>query len=425
MPYWEGRGAAASNIRLYVPSRGWQSSSDKPPVEEGAIARSGSAAAIGSALLNVLNATNIVILTGTGSSFAAVNPPQLPTPAGMSQVWSAVRDAVGVDRFDTVVAKFGAQRIAGNIEKLLTLSKLFIELHEGLENDSDAEDEFAQMSEFVDLAEKAILTRVNFVNEETGLESHEALIRKIGRRGARKPRAKLFTTNYDLCFEEAARRSRFTLIDGFSHHLDQTYDRTNFLMDVVRREGGREAPDFVQNVLQFYKLHGSIDWRRLDGEIVRTRRDKGAPVLIYPRSSKFQESFDVPYLDMLSAFQAALREPDTAVLISGFGFNDDHISSPVMSAVESNMTLRLVVADPAFVSDEALEKDDHEITETASTNPVLSRLLRLADAGDARVHLMNGRFQDLVMAVPDLVGETDRERHVLRMRNLRDADTEQ
>jgi hypothetical protein len=34
---------------------------------------------------------------------------------------------------------------------------------------------------------------------------------------------------------------------------------------------------------------------------------------------------------------------------------------------------------------------------------------------------MNGRFQDLVSALPDLVGETDRERHMQRVRTLRDA----
>jgi hypothetical protein len=34
---------------------------------------------------------------------------------------------------------------------------------------------------------------------------------------------------------------------------------------------------------------------------------------------------------------------------------------------------------------------------------------------------MNGRFQDLTSALPDLIGEDDRERHVQRMRSLRDA----
>lgn len=418
MSYWGDRPAGMSNIRLYTPGDTWRAANDEVPVVEGAQARNGAAREISSILLNVLNATNVVVLTGTGSSFAASNPAGRLTPAGMGDVWTAVREAVTSDEFDAIVAIFGEDRVAGNIEKLLTLCKLFLELHDG----GVGEVAYPRVSTFVWMAELAILARVDFVDADTRLDAHAALLQKIGRRGVRKPRAKLFTTNYDLCFEEAARRSRFIMIDGFSHHLDQTYDRTNFGLDVVRRDAGRDNPDYLQNVLQFYKLHGSIDWRRAGSEIMRTRSTIGTPVLIYPRSSKYQESFDAPYLDMLSAFQAALREPDTALLVSGFGFNDDHISSPIMSAVESNMSLRLVVCDPAFVPSEMLELETHVIDGAlVPSNRFLAGFKRLADSGDARVHLMNGRFQDLAAALPDLVGETDRERHVQRMRSLRDA----
>lgn len=418
MPYWEGRATSASNLRLYVREHGWRSADDEAQDEEGRQARTGAAREIGSILLNVLNATNVVVLTGTGSSFAAVNPIGRPAPAGMWDVWLAVRQAAGPEPFDAIVERFGAARVNENIEKLLTLCKLYLELNAEVA----ADDDYGAMAEFVGIAERAILDRVDFVDRETDLEAHGALIRKVGRRGVRKPRAKLFTTNYDLCFEEIARRARFTLIDGFSHNLDQTYDRTNFTVDHVRREPRRDAPDYLQNVLQFYKLHGSIDWRRVGSDIVRTRSEIGRPVLIYPRSSKYQESFDAPYLDMLSSFQAALREPDTAVLVSGFGFNDDHISSPIMSAVESNMSLRLVVCDPVFLGDAQLEADEFEIGDAPDpANRFLLGFKRLVDSGDARVHLLNGRFQDMTAALPDLVGETDRERHVQRMRSLRDA----
>lgn len=417
MPYWEDRATSASNLRLYVREHGWRSTDDEALDDEGRQSKAGAAREIASVLLNVLNATNVVVLTGTGSSFAAINPIGRPAPAGMWDVWLAVRQAAGAEPFDAIVERFGAARVNENIEKLLTLCKLYLELNAGVAADGDYE----AMAEFVGIAERAILNRVDFVDRETGLDAHGALIRKVGRRGVRKPRAKLFTTNYDLCFEEVARRARFTLIDGFSHNLDQTYDRTNFTVDHVRREPSRDAPDYLQNVLQFYKLHGSIDWRRVDGEILRTRADVGNPVLIYPRSSKYQESFEAPYLDMLSAFQAALREPDTAVLISGFGFNDDHISSPIMSAVESNMSLRLVVCDPAFLSDTDLEIEAFEIEGAPPANRFLHGFKRMIDSGDARIHLMNGRFQDLAAALPDLVGETDRERHVQRIRSIRDA----
>ncbi|MHA6318304.1 SIR2 family protein [Altererythrobacter sp. CAU 1778] len=417
MPFWTGRAATTKNLRLYVRDHGWRSAADEVVDEEGQQPRTGAAREIGSILLNVLNATNVVVLTGTGASFAAVNPPGRPTPAGMWDVWAFVRETAGPAAFDAIVARFGEARVDNNIEKLLTLCKLYLELNAAPADDA----EHQAMLAFVDTAEAAILARVDFVDRQTDLEAHGALVRKVGRRGVRKPRAKLFTTNYDLCFEEVARRARFTLIDGFSHTLDQAYDRTNFTIDHVRRDLGRDTPDYLQNVLQFYKLHGSIDWRRVDGEILRTRANIGSPVLIYPRSSKYQESFDAPYLDMLSAFQAALREPDTAVLISGFGFNDDHISSPIMSAVESNMSLRLVVCDPVFLSDGDLEAEAFEIGGAPPTNRFLLGFKRMVDSGDARIHLMNGRFQDLTAALPDLVGETDRERHVQRIRSIRDA----
>lgn len=93
-----------------------------------------------------------------------------------------------------------------------------------------------------------------------------------------------------------------------------------------------------------------------------------------------------------------------------------------MSAVESNMSLRLVVCDPVFLGDAQLEADDFEIGDAPDPeNRFLLGFKRLVDSGDARVHLLNGRFQDMTAALPDLVGETDRERHVQRMRSLRDA----
>ena len=86
------------------------------------------------------------------------------------------------------------------------------------------------------------------------------------------------------------------------------------------------------------------------------------------------------------------------------------------------MSLRVVVCDPAFISSDRLDAGEYEIEGLQPpANRFLAGFKRLADSGDARVHLMNGRFQDVAVALPDLVGETDRERHVQRMRSLRDA----
>lgn len=421
MAYWDDNAAAAANLRLYVPGAGWRSYVDKIDADE-KVEAAGCRRQIESIFLNALNATNLVILTGSGSSFAAKNvdapgQPAKLSPASMKDLWNAVKARVGDGPFAAILARFPNVPVGENIEKLLTICKLYLELNESADDDA-----FKATKKFVGDAELAILERVNFVDADTALEAHAALITKVGRRGVRKPRTKVFTTNYDLCFEEAARRHRFSIIDGFSHALDQVYDAAHFSYDIVRRDALKDAPDYIENVFHLYKLHGSIDWRRTGSDVVRSRGPKGSPVLIYPRSSKYQESYDAPYLDMMGALQTALREPDTAVLISGFGFNDDHLSRPILSAIETNMSLRLVICDPGFLEAADLDAADHDIgAERPTDNRFLKAFHSLADAGDARVHLMSGRFSDLAMGLPDLVGETDRERHAARIRALRDG----
>jgi hypothetical protein len=423
MAFWKNRPASPDNLRLLMPGDGWKGYSDKPD-DDNKVVLPGSRRLIESVFLNGLNATNLILLTGTGASFAAQNPDKasgketerkLP-PAGMDDLWQAVRTRVGDKRFKAACDRFPAAPVGDNIERLLTLCKLYLELNE------TADDVEAKATKtFVADAEQAILGRVDFVDANTQLDAHALMIQKVGRRGIRKPRARFFTTNYDLCFEEAARRHRFTIIDGFSHALDQVYDRAHFDHDIVRREQGRETPDYIENVFHLYKLHGSIDWRRKGAEIFRSRDPAGDPVLIFPRSSKYQESFEAPYLDMIGAFQSALREPDTAVIVSGFGFNDDHISRPILASVEANMSLRIVICDPLFLAETPLEAGAPAIAESNETdNRFVKAFTRLAQSGDPRIHLINGRFEDMALALPDLVGETDRERHASRIRSLRD-----
>lgn len=413
MVYWEKTPPCESNLRLFVPGEGWKAHANK---SEGSLSELGCADLIDSAFLNALNATNLILLTGAGSSLGTKNTATGKAAPGMADLWTAVGDRVSQAWLQETCGQFGKVCIDNDIERLLTLCKFYLELQGGPDDETTK-----KMELFVSEAEQAILEHVRFVDEKIELPAHLSLVQKLGRRGIRKARTKVFTTNYDLCFEEAARRLKFVTIDGFSHSLKQTYDRSHFDYDVVRRRGGDEPTDYIENVFHLYKLHGSVDWRRVDSEIWRTCDAVGHPVLIYPRSSKYQEAFETPYLDFMGIFQAAIREPDTALIVSGFGFNDDHISRPILSAVEANMSLRLIVCDPCFIEQASLGSDTvaHVLEGKELSNPFLRKFLDLAKAKDPRLHLINGRFADLAAALPDLVGETDRERHSKRIRDLR------
>lgn len=88
----------------------------------------------------------------------------------------------------------------------------------------------------------------------------------ISKLTARKPapRIRLLTTNFDTLFEQAAKKIRFTIIDGFTFSHLRVFGGTNFDYNIVYRERSRIKPDesFAPNVFRLYRIHGSVDWQR-------------------------------------------------------------------------------------------------------------------------------------------------------------------
>src|SRR4030095_6453976 len=117
-----------------------------------------------------------------------------------------------------------------------------------------------------------------------------------------------------------------------------------FDYDFVRRSTKEGAPDYLESVFHLYKLHGSVDWHRSSDGIVRDPETK-TPYLIYPRDEKFAQSFEQPFLEMMSRFQMALREKDTSLILVGFGFNDHHLNQPIYHALATNPNFKLLVVD--------------------------------------------------------------------------------
>ncbi len=443
--YWNGKKAAAENLRLLTREGKWLAWNDHEADADDASTRkiAGAKSRVNEVLTQAIHATNVLALLGSGASFCASNVDGRRAP-GMSDLWHAARAKVSegnlIDHaeFDDAVmevvgslppSKDGHQQ-AGDIETLLSLCKMKLELTRIQSSEADKIDPkspFSKLQKFIETAENAILAAVDFVDQSTHLPAHRGLIQKLAKRAIDKPRVKVFTTNYDLCVEEASSRLGVVLIDGFSHSAMQRFNRDYFQHDIVRRQPTGTKADYVEGIFQLYKLHGSIDWRRrADGVVVRSRDTNQSlkPVLIYPRSTKYQEAFETPYLDMFSAFQAALREQDTTLIVAGFGFADDHISAPIWSALESNLSLRLILVDPSFIPSERLEAHpapDHLLDSGLPTKKHQNRIARLVTEGDPRVTLLNGRFEDLVDAIPAITGESDRQRLQMRLDQIRDA----
>lgn len=194
---------------------------------------------------------------------------------------------------------------------------------------------------------KAIRNQCNIVDKP--VDDHEKLLRKLTARKPGLPRFECFTTNYDTLFEQAARKSGFVVIDGFSFSFPRIFSGRYFDLDIVNRERTRlkGEENFISNVFHLLKLHGSIDWfSKNDGTIEQRGCGEDAePLIIYPSSEKYSASYDQPYFEMMSRFQTALRRDNTLLIVLGFGFADKHLNNAIIEAVRQNPGFHLLVTD--------------------------------------------------------------------------------
>lgn len=322
-------------------------------------------------LLGSMQMQHLLVLAGSGTSLGAGYP-------SMWKLWEGARKIATFDATSSRVNYPGPEQNP-NIEELLSRCDACLQL--GPDNDVDR---FKR--EALDL----ILNACGAPPDPTKLEPQKTLLRKLARRRARDPRLKLFTTNYDRCFEVAASALGMIPIDGFSFTTPREFDPRFFQYDIVRRTGGSDGPAFVQGVFQYLKLHGSADWStRHRYTTVRENPTADEACIVYPARSKFQKSFEQPQLELMAQYLAALREANTCLIVLGFGFNDVHLAEPIIGALERNPHFRLVVVDPSAE------------TQLKSEHPQWSRLNDLSAHAD--VAFVAAMFHDFVELLPDLI----------------------
>lgn len=341
-------------------------------------------------LSSMLNAEHLVVLTGLGSSLGMRT---VPDDDDQTEVVGAPTMGTLLDKAKELPGFGAALELATEAEDKTNIERLLSRCLSKLSLTPDA-----QLSRFLSAAESMILEECGFVGDNTDLTAHEVFLRKVARRQARLARTQVFTTNYDLAFEEASKRIRFHAIDGFGLGIRHAFSGDSFDLDIVRRRGA-EAPVLEPGAFHLFKLHGSVDWNEVDGEVYRVTDKPKAPVLIYPSTNKYQLSYRPPYFESISRLQIALRQSDVAVIVAGFGFNDAHIVAPIEAAIRSNIGLRLVVVDPG-----ASESD----------NDTFKLLRSLITAGDRRLTLLQTTFAEFSSLLPDVSPQDEREIHERR-----------
>ena len=352
-------------------------------------------------LLSSLQMQHVVVLAGSGTSLGPdANGPSMWTlgdycvnsnPGSGDQTREVTPEAAAViSQIGFVVADE-----TENIEALLSRCEAFLQLKANTE-----------VAKFVTSAKKVILHKCSeFLDpsSETQLAAHRTFLHRLSRRRVRDSRLKLFTTNYDICFESAAGRQGLVALDGFSFTQPRQFDPRFFSYDIVRRPStGDEVGTPLEGVFHLYKLHGSINWSRAtDGEIevVAEAKPENA-CLIYPARGKYQQSYVQPHIELISQYFSVLREPNTSLIVIGYGFNDDHLSEPILAAVRTNPHLRLIIVNPSA---------ENVTTRQEEGNKFWRSLFELAKQGED-VWLVNALFGEFAEMIPDLKSLTPAQR---------------
>lgn len=173
-----------------------------------------------------------------------------------------------------------------------------------------------------------------------------------------RERLNVFTTNYDRLIEYACDWIGLHIIDRFVGSLSPIFRASRFDVDIHYNPPGiRGEPRYLEGVVKFTKLHGSIDWRYQEKDLKRVALPFGAPlshpdipqepsetVIIYPNPAKDMETSEYPYSELFRDFSAALCRPNSALVTYGYGFGDAHINRVIRDMLSLPSTHLVIIS---------------------------------------------------------------------------------
>ncbi len=157
-----------------------------------------------------------------------------------------------------------------------------------------------------------------------GPTPYSDLINRIGGTDRDYP-VEIFTTNYDLLFEQALEQAKVPYFDGFTGAREPFFDPSSVANN-----------DLPARWTRLWKLHGSLGWKaNARNEVIRIGQTH-ATHLVFPEHLKYDQTQKAPYAALFDRLRAFLMTPDTLLIAAGFSFADAHISARIDECLSAN-----------------------------------------------------------------------------------------
>lgn len=239
------------------------------------------------------------------------------------------------DRIRILTNLISGLRIIENSPDYTELKDKTDSLEEGFENI------ISNFAQNIAKIESSILKATPEKREEA-FNSLTLFLMSFASRTGTRDRLNIFTTNYDRVIEAGADVAGLRLLDRFVGALSPIFRSSRMDIDMhYNPPGMRGEPRYLEGVVKYTKLHGSIDWVNYDNEIRRIGIPFGSEdlsrylaffglqhsnLMIYPNSSKDKETTEYPYAELFRDFAGALCRPNSTLVTYGYSFGDDHIN---------------------------------------------------------------------------------------------------
>jgi hypothetical protein len=226
------------------------------------------------------------------------------------------------------------------------------------------ESERASMEKIKEAVNKFILEKVTKPPCKELLHVYMEFYTRIEKKMREVP-VNVYTTNYDLYNENALDELGVMYNNGFLGSTKRRFNPNSYNYVLVENLNlSKSSWRSVNNFINLYKLHGSINWVKDGDDIIEKECDhsKGGfgSMMIYPTPQKDQSTLMTPYSDLFRVMQNNLMKNNSVLITLGYSFSDDHINRIIFNAL-SVSDFRLIIFGKSKYIDEIINANSKRV----------------------------------------------------------------
>ena len=305
----------------------------------------------------ILKSTYLSFLFGAGTSYHEVDGKQ-HYPLMKHLVEGIVNDS-GFKAYKQYFDENISQRvIVKNIIDTYLLCdeaniETFLSFLEGSDNyitDTDVKEKTKELQKCV---KAYILNRIESSDESTIVDIYSKFyksLRKLKEQTSFPEQSfNVFTTNYDMLNEISMENIGTHYYSGFNGLVNRKFNITYYGSKYVNSYNIKNSQFILDdNHINLYKLHGSISWQIVDGDLYEFNPKKveiSNPEIIYPSVSKFDNTNLITYYSaLMREFSNSICKKDSTLVVCGTSLRDEHINKIIENALLINSFTLIIFA---------------------------------------------------------------------------------